>query len=42
MAGMVLPATDGMDGKILVPPDGLVKLKDKVIPVVEQVQQGSL
>lgn len=39
MAAMVSTAhSGGMDGgNMLVPPDGLVKLKDKTIPVIEQV-----
>lgn len=39
MAAMVsaVHSSNGMDGNILVPPDGLVKLKDKVTPVIEQV-----
>eukprot|EP00903_Cladosiphon_okamuranus_P006863 g6684.t1 len=31
-----------MGGDILVPPDGLVKLKDKIIPVIEQVAKEKL
>lgn len=39
MATMVSTAQNSMGGDILVPPDGLVKLKDKTIPVTEQVGQ---
>lgn len=38
MATMVSAAHSGMGGDILVPPDGMVKLKDKTIPVIEQVR----
>lgn len=38
MAAIVSAApSSGMDGNMLIPPDGLVKLKDKTIPVIEQV-----
>lgn len=40
MAAMVSAAcsrSSGMDGNVLVPPDGLVKLKDKITPVIDQV-----
>lgn len=37
MAAMVSAARNGMGGDVLVPPDGVVKLKDKTIPVIEQV-----
>ena len=38
MAAMVSAAHNGTGGDILVPPDGVVKLKDKTIPVIEQVR----
>lgn len=37
MAAMAPIAHSVMNGSILVPPNGLVKLKDKTIPVIEQV-----
>lgn len=37
MAVLVSAARNGMGGDVLVPPDGVVKLKDKTIPVIEQV-----
>lgn len=39
---MVSTPHSDMERKVLVPPDGLVKLKDKTIPVVEQVEIGRL
>ncbi len=37
MAAMAPLAHSVMNGTILVPPDGLVMLKDKNIPVIDQV-----
>lgn len=39
----MVSALEGMvDGNVLVPPDGVVKLKDKTIPVIEQVHQSTV
>ncbi|CAM9242641.1 unnamed protein product [Pylaiella littoralis] len=43
MAAIVSAAPSSeMDGNMLIPPDGLVKLKDKTIPVIEQVVKEQL
>ena len=39
---MVSRARNSIAGDVLIPPDGLVKLTDKKVPVVEQVKMGTL
>nr|QID90271.1 sulfotransferase [Saccharina japonica] len=42
MAAIVSRARNSIAGDVLMPPDGLVKLKDKRVPVVEQVAEDRL